>query len=205
MSISPYPEINHQKFMSALEPFLTPIELERVETAYVFSKYGHRNQVRDSGERYFEHPRAVAWIIVQELKLYDWQLMILALLHDIREDSYILSWHRIQINFGRTVTLGLKLLTKDPKEGYLERIRSHGTWRDVLVKICDRLNNLRTLGACSEEKIKRQIAETESEFLPLCDHLLTLLPKKDRWRGEYLRKEISTLCEQYKNKIAANA
>ncbi len=176
---------------------MTPLEIEMVETAYVFSKYGHRDQFRDDGRRYFEHPRAVAWIIIRELKLCNWKLIVLALLHDIKEDSYILSWHRTQVNFGKEVALSLKLLTKDPKEGYLERLKTYGTWREILVKICDRLNNLRTLGACTPEKIKSQIAETKREFIPLCDLLISRLPKNSRWRGKYLKDQVVNLCNQY--------
>lgn len=183
-----------KQFFGSIEPLLTPLELEKIETAYIFSKYGHRNQVRDGGDRYFEHPRAVAWIIINELKFYDWQTIVLALLHDIKEDSYILSWHRIQLNFGRKIAIGLKLLTKDPKDGYLERLRDHGTWRELLVKICDRVHNLRTLTECSPQKQRKQIQETEAHYISLCETLLEKLPRKDHWRGEYLRAEMTRLC-----------
>lgn len=189
-----YPAIKREDFFSTIDPLLSPIEIERIETAYIFAKYGHRNQYRDDGTtRYFEHPRAVAWIIIQELKLIDWQAIVLALLHDIKEDSYLLSWNRIQINFGRQITIDLKLLTKDPKEGYLERISSHGSWRVLLVKLCDRLHNLRTLDGCESSKKEKQITETIQHYLPLCDILITKLKRGSRWRGEYLKEAISCL------------
>ena len=187
-----YPMIKREDFFSTIDSLLSPIEIERIETAYIFAKYGHRSQYRDDGvTRYFEHPRAVAWIIIKELKLIDWQTIVLALLHDIKEDSYILSWNRIQINFGRQITIDLKLLTKDPKEGYLERIFSHGSWRVLLVKLCDRLHNLRTLDKCEISKKEKQIAETIRYYLPLCDILIAKLKKGSKWRGEYLKEAIS--------------
>jgi (p)ppGpp synthase/HD superfamily hydrolase len=185
-----YPDIGRKRFLARLDPLMSPQEMEIIETAYMFAKYGHKEQMRDSGVRYFEHPKAVAWIIIDELKLHDWRTIAMALMHDLKEDSWILSWWRIQVNFGKSVTLGLKLLTKDPKKGYLKRLRTHGTWRELTVKICDRLNNMRTLQECPPKKIVRQLAETQKEFFPLCDILAKKLPSKDRWRAAHLKKEL---------------
>jgi len=194
MKITPYPDIGRKQFLARLDPLMSPQEVEIIETAYMFAKYGHKEQMRDSGVRYFEHPKAVAWIIIDELKLHDWRTIAMALMHDLKEDSWILSWWRIQVNFGKSVTLGLKLLTKEPKKGYLKRLRTHGTWRELMVKICDRLNNMRTLKECPPKKIARQLTETQREFFPLCDLLAEKLPKKNRWRAEYLKKKLGEAC-----------
>lgn len=194
----PYPSVGRNKFLARLEPLMAPAELENIETAYVLAKYGHRDQYRDGGRvRYFEHPKAVAWIAVTELRITDWRTVVLALLHDVKEDSYILSWHRIQVNFGRDVTVGLRLLTKRPKRAYVKRLAEHGAPRVVLIKLCDRLHNLRTLGSCDRRKQRRQIVETLENYVPLADVLIAKLPKKDRWRGEWLKREILALCERH--------
>jgi len=180
-------------------------ELKHVATAYVFSKYGHRGQQRDNGERYFEHPRAVALIILDEMEIRnDWQLIVIALLHDIVEDSWLLDEDRLEKNFGRAVALGIKYLTKDPtekKELYLARLRSYATWRVLLVKLCDRVHNLRTLDGCSEEKQRKQILETEKEYIPLINLLGNTIPKDYKQHIYYLKDNIKGLCKDYRKRL----
>lgn len=193
-----YIDIGRREFMAKLEPIMSPKELEAIETAYVLAKYGHRGQERDDGTRYFEHPKSVAHILIEELKVNDAQTIIMALLHDVLEDSHILSPYRIELNFGKEVVIGLKLLTKKPKEGYLKRLSTYGDNKTILVKLCDRLHNLRTLKYCTRKKQKEQIEETRSHLLPLALLLVERLPKKDKWRGEYIQSEIETICGAYK-------
>ncbi|MFA6407836.1 MAG: HD domain-containing protein [Candidatus Paceibacterota bacterium] len=193
-----YANIDRREFMSKLQPILSPRDLEMIETAYVLAKYGHRDQMRDNGHvRYFEHPKTVAWILVDELKVADAQTIVMALLHDVLEDSHILSPYRIELNFGKEVVVGLKLLTKQPKEGYLKRLKTYATAKTLSVKLCDRLHNLRTLDGCTKNKQREQIEETKKYYIPLAEHLVTLLSKKDRWRGEYLESEIKKICTQH--------
>lgn len=194
---NPYAEIGREEFMKKLEPLLTPSELETVMTAYVFAKYGHKNQSRDDGVRYFEHPKAVAMIAIDELHIFEWQTIVMALLHDIVEDSFILSWNRIEKNFGREVTLGIKLLTKQPKDGYCERLTEFGEPDVILVKLCDRLHNMRTLGGCNRQKQLTQIEETRQKFLPMCDILINRLTQEHKWRGEYIKNQLMELCKVY--------
>lgn len=192
-----YPQINRMQFFHPLRPVLTPTEFEDVEAAYTFSKYGHRNQMRGGGVRYFEHPKAVAWILIHELEVFDWQAIVMALLHDIDEDSFILSRRRIEINFGKVVVRGVQLLTKEPEEGYFRRMRLHGGWRELMVKCADRLHNLRTLYGVNDERKRRQIAETRAEILPIADLLVEKLPAANTWKGEYLKSEIRKECERW--------
>lgn len=177
---------------------MTPRELEAIETAYVFSKYGHRTKFRDDGvTRYFEHPKAVSLILVDELDERNWQTIVLGLLHDIPEDSFILSWNRIQMNFGKEVTKDLKLLTKKPRKGYEMRLKKYANARILKVKLADRVHNLRTLQNCTKEKQERKIKETYDYYIPLADLLIEQLPKKQKWQGEYLRKQIIKICKKF--------
>ncbi|RJQ26641.1 bifunctional (p)ppGpp synthetase/guanosine-3',5'-bis(diphosphate) 3'-pyrophosphohydrolase [Candidatus Parcubacteria bacterium] len=193
-----YIDLGRREFMNKLEPIMSPKELEAIETAYILAKYGHRGQERDDGTRYFEHPKSVAHILIEELQINDSQTIIMALLHDVLEDSHILSPYRIELNFGKEVVIGLKLLTKKPKTGYLKRLSTYGDNKTILVKLCDRLHNLRTLKYCTKKKQQEQIEETESHLLPLVSLLIKRLPKKDKWRGEYIQKEIELICKKYK-------
>lgn len=191
-----------KRFAARLEPYLLKNELENVMTAYVFAKYGHQEQKRDNGIRYFEHPRAVADIIIDELKIRNsWELVVTALLHDIVEDSYILTEKRIEINFGREVALWVKFLTKKPKDGYHERLKTDAPWQVLLVKLCDRLDNLRTLSNCTPEKQRKQILETEAQYIPLADLLIEKIPSEYKERAVYLKEKIQELCASYRAQL----
>ncbi len=161
----------YELFFAPLQVALNPTEYERVQFAYFASKYGHAGQLRDGGSRYFDHPKAAAWIYVSELGGRDARLMIDLLLHDISEDAYLLSPYRISLNFGEEVALDVRALTKLPKgkettEEYLGRVIARGQWT-IVAKLCDRLHNLRTLTECTEEKRREQIEETHRYHLPL--------------------------------------
>ncbi len=171
--------------------------LENIEAAYELAKSAHREQKRESGERYFEHPKAVANIIIDELGIRDnWELIVSGLLHDVLEDSFMLTEERIRKNFGRRIALWLKLLTKNPKEGHHQRLLESGMWQPWFVKLVDRLHNMRTLGACKPEKQKKQVLETEKYYLPLADTLLKKIPKKYRAGAERLKAELEKVCAE---------
>ena len=196
-NIKAHPNIGRAKFLRLIKSFVIPSELEKIETAYIFAKYGHRNQMRDDQiTRYFEHPKAVTLILIQELQIFDWHAIVLGLLHDIKEDSFILSWEMVQKIFGPTVTRGLKVLTKEPKKGYEKRLIQSENKLALTVKLCDRLHNMRTINNCSKEKIERKIKETEKKYLPIADMLIARLPAKDRWKGEYLKDQIMNICQE---------
>jgi guanosine-3',5'-bis(diphosphate) 3'-pyrophosphohydrolase len=158
-------------FFAPLAVELNPTDYENVQFAYVASKYGHRGQLRDGGGRYFDHPKAAAWIYIAELGGRDPRVMIDLLLHDISEDSYLLSSRRIGLNFGRQIALDVVALTKlmkatETTEAYLHRIIARGP-EVIIAKLCDRLHNLRSLVDCTAEKRAKQIAETKQYHLPL--------------------------------------
>ncbi len=161
----------YELFISPLEIALDPSALEQISFAYAASKYGHEGQIRDGGGRYFDHPKASAWIYIHEFGGRDPRAIIDLLLHDIQEDSHLLSSYRIARNFGEDIALDVRALTKlrkkkEPTKEYLERIIMRGG-QSIVAKLCDRLHNLRTMSACSLEKQARQIKETQDFHLPL--------------------------------------
>ena len=164
----------YELFFAYLAVALKPDEYENVQFAYLTSKYGHRGQVRNDGGRYFDHPKAAAWIYISELGGRDPRTIIDLLLHDLAEDAYLLSPYRLRLNFGADVALDVRALTKLPKgkettDEYLARVISRGP-ETIVAKLCDRLHNLRTLGTCTPEKRTNTIQETR-EY-----HLLLLIP-----------------------------
>ena len=122
---------------------------------------------------------------MDECEITDPDLIILALLHDVREDTWMLSHYRVVVNWGETVANWLDLLTKQPGTDYFGRLRS-APWQPLLVKLADRLHNQRTLGACSPEKQARKHAETQKTFPLLVRRLVGQAPADLQPAGHYL-------------------
>lgn len=182
--------IGRPAFLARLSPHLSHLELEAVEAAYIFSKYAHRGQQRSSGERYFEHPKAVAMILIDELHVYDANIIITALLHDVCEDTFLLSDHRVRVNFGDEVANRLDLLTKQVGINYHARLQS-ADWQTLIIKMSDRLHNQRTLGYCSPAKQIRKNDETRVHYLPLAKRLIYIAPKTFRTAAYFLHDSIT--------------
>ena len=158
-------------FFAPLQIALCPNDLERVEFAYIASKFGHHKQTRDNGRRYFDHPKNAAWIGINELDIRDPRILIAVLLHDHSEDSYLLSLYRIALNFGKETALDVRALTKLPKgkettELYLMRIIYQGPYC-IVTKLLDRLDNLRDVDGCDDDKKRKQVKETKDYHLPM--------------------------------------
>jgi len=161
----------YELFFSPLEVHLDPTEIEMIRFAYIASKFGHHDQRRDDGSRYFDHPKTVAWIYIDELGGRDTRTIAVILLHDILEDTYLLSPYRTSLNFGEDIALDVRALTKLPKgkettEEYLGRVCSRGG-HTILAKLLDRLHNLRDISYCDKEKQEKQVIETETYHLPI--------------------------------------
>jgi len=175
---------------------MDPGDFERVNFAYIVSKFGHAKQIRDDGTRYFDHPKSAAWIYIDELGGRDPRAIIDLLLHDLAEDTYLLSSYRLAINFGEDIALDIRALTKLPKgkettTQYLGRVVDRGAWA-IIGKLCDRLHNLRTLGAAKKDKIAAQIEETEKYHLPILIPALKECGKPWKAYAIELEKELLT-------------
>jgi len=168
---------NKAAFFARLEPRLAPSDMARVRGAYYLAKYGHRAQYRkELGEdgkplRYFEHVRRVALVLMDEAKVYDPDTVITALLHDALEDTADIDANVIEQFFGSVVARRVRLLTKDPKEGYVKRLWN-ADWGTVVVKFCDRLDNLRSLDGCGDVFTAKQVKDTK-HYLELFESRLS--------------------------------
>ena len=84
---------NRDTFFARLEPHLAPSSLLDIQLAYTLAKFGHRAQTRkelgEDGqpERYFEHPRRVTLILLDEVKIHEPELVVAALLHEFNSSS----------------------------------------------------------------------------------------------------------------------
>ncbi len=163
-----------------LSEYLTASELKKIKEAYRFSDEMHLGQVRKSGEPYISHPIAVAEICA-EWKL-DAQAIMAALLHDVMEDQDVKKDELIE-RFGAPVASlvdGLSKLDKIEFQSQVEQQAENfrkmllAMARDVrviLVKLADRLHNMRTLGAMSAEKRRRIARETMEVYVPIAHRL----------------------------------
>lgn len=194
---------NRESFFARLEPRLAPSELLDVQLAYTLSKYGHRAQLRKeldadgSPIRYFEHPRRVALILLDEVRVFDPTLIVSALLHDAIEDTRDLTPEVIEHCFGADVVKVVKALSKVPKEGYLERLRGSVDWRPYAIKACDRVDNLRSLAGSTPNFITKQCDETADHYLPLMrDRLTHLAPWEHASNLELLVRSLADEVER---------
>jgi len=163
-----------------LAEYLSPSELKKIKESYRFADEMHLGQVRKSGEPYISHPIAVAEICA-DWKL-DAQAIMAALLHDVMEDQDVKKDELIE-RFGAPVAAlvdGLSKLDKlefqSQAEHQAENFRKMllAMARDVrviLVKLADRLHNMRTLGAMAADKRSRIARETMEVYVPIAHRL----------------------------------
>ncbi len=163
-----------------LAEYLTPSELKKVKEAYRFSDEMHLGQMRKSGEPYICHPIAVAEICA-EWKL-DAQAIMAALLHDVMEDQDVQKDELIE-RFGAPVAALVDGLSKLDKLEFQTQVEHQAEnfrkmllamardVRVILVKLADRLHNMRTLDAMSAEKRRRIARETMEVYVPIAHRL----------------------------------
>jgi GTP pyrophosphokinase len=163
-----------------LAEYLSPSELKKVKEAYRFSDEMHLGQVRRSGEPYISHPIAVAEICA-DWKL-DAQAIMAALLHDVMEDQGVKKEELIE-RFGAPVASIVDGLSKLEKIEFQSQIEAQAEnfrkmllamardVRVILIKLADRLHNMRTLNFMSPEKIRRIARETMEVYVPIAHRL----------------------------------
>ncbi len=192
-------------FFNKLSSYMLECELENVKTAYIFSKHAHRGQQRDDGQRYFDHPKEVARIVFEEYGINDWKFICAALLHDVLEDTYMLSEHRLILNFGEDVCRWVKLMSKTENFNhyqYVDRLMNCGDWRPIFIKLVDRLHNNRTLQNCEQDKIVRKSHETKLSYYDLADRMVNLSKTRVTMK---LKSELITMNERIINELQASS
>src|SRR5690625_777212 len=166
--------------IEVIRHYLEPKEVERIKEAYRFADQAHLGQFRASGEPYISHPIAVTEICA------GWKLdadsLCAALLHDVIEDQDV-SKQELAEKFGSDVAEivdgvskldRLEFATKAEQQAESFRKMLLAMARDVrviLIKLADRLHNMRTLGAVSPEKRRRIARETMDIYTPIAHRL----------------------------------
>ena len=163
-----------------LSTYLKPKDVEHVRVAIDFSRIAHQGQMRHSGDPYVSHPIAVARILTP-LHI-DAQAIIAALLHDVVEDTEVTN-EQLAEKFGKPVAElvdGLSKLdriqfeTREDAQAENFRKMLMAMARDVrviLIKLADRLHNMRTLDSMAVDKRERIARETMEIYAPIANRL----------------------------------
>lgn len=169
-----------ERLLEKAEAYIKGPDLDRIREAYDFAERAHSGQVRKSGEPYILHPLAVADIVVN--MQMDTISIVAALLHDVVEDTTV-SLEEIRERFGEACAMLVDGLTKleriqfrskeeQQNENYRKMfIAMAQDIRVIVIKLADRLHNMRTLKYQSEESQRRIAYETLEIFCPVADRL----------------------------------
>lgn len=175
------PEVLYQKLIKMIQKYHPSDDISQIEKAYRIADQAHKGQLRKSGEPYIIHPICVC-IILAELEL-DKETIVAGMLHDVVEDT-IMTDEEIAAEFGDEVALlvdGVTKLTQinyvaDKVEVQAENLRKMflamaKDIRVILIKLADRLHNMRTMQYQTPLKQKEKSTETIDIYAPIADRL----------------------------------
>ncbi len=164
---------------SSMERRVSAEDMMRIRSAYALASKAHEKQRRKTGEPYIIHPIAVARIVAEELELGA-NPVIAAFLHDVVEDTdYTIE--DIRSMFGDDVAFLVGVVTKQKKEKY-EHSKQVDNYRQILasvqydirallIKLADRLHNMRTLDSMRADKQMKIAGETDYFYAPFANRL----------------------------------
>lgn len=204
-----------------MEQRISVEDMQRVRDAYALAAEAHKEQRRKTGEPYIIHPIAVARIVAEELELGA-NPVIAAFLHDVVEDTDY-SIEDIRERFGDDVAFLVGVVTKQKKDKY-EKSKQVDNYRQILasvqydvrailIKLADRLHNMRTLDSMRPDKQMKIAGETDYFYAPLANRLglyhikseLENLSFRYRCPREYAEIEALLEKEKEENKEKRNA
>jgi (p)ppGpp synthase/HD superfamily hydrolase len=211
--------LEHLKVMGYIDE-----SIKRINEAYALS-YGIFISIkRDSGKPYFDHLMGVSLILIDECKVEDPEMVIAALFHDAIEDSVVYgdismamsdwretAYPRLSKTFDSNIAKMVITLTrpevdgveiKDDKEAhdvYISKLEETKDFRIILIKMADRLHNLRTLSDTSPEKQSRIVKETKEIYFPLFERMQNSFREKSAYlnQSSYLLNEMKTIIENW--------
>ena len=201
-----------EQLLKQLNEYMEDADLSLVKEAYEYAKDAHEGQFRISGEPFVEHPLGVALVLARlELDIIS---VSAALLHDVVEDTEITS-DDIEEKFGAEIALIVDGVTKLTRMNFNSKVEHQAESlrkmflamaediRVVLIKLADRLHNMRTLSYMKREKQIEKAQETQDIYAPLA-HRLGM--SRLKWELEdlsfrYLQPEVYY---EISRKVAAN-
>lgn len=171
--------ISIEGLCEALQQYLSSEQIRKVRRAYEYARTQHTGQYRRTGHEYISHPLAVAKILA-EMRM-DHQTLMAALLHDVIEDTHT-DVATVAKKFGKSVAEivdGVSKLSKifhSKDEAQAENFQKMAMAmakdiRVIIVKLADRLHNMRTIGVMSRDQRKRIARETLDYYAPIANRL----------------------------------
>lgn len=165
--------------IDAIKRRIEPEDIKRIKDAFELAREAHKKQFRKSGEPYILHPIAVARIVAEELELGA-NPIIAAFLHDVVEDTDF-TLDDIRKRFDDDVAFLVGVVTKKKKDRY-ERSKQVDNYQQILesvqfdvrallIKLADRLHNMRTLDSMRPDKQMKIAGETDYFYAPLANRL----------------------------------
>lgn len=171
----------YEELISSVQKYHPSSSVTKIEEAYEIASSAHEGQVRKSGEPYIVHPLCVA-IILADLEM-DKETIIAGILHDVVEDT-VMTMEELEAKFGSEVALLVDGVTKlgrlsysaDKLEVQAENLRKMflamaKDIRVILIKLADRLHNMRTLKYMREAKQNEKARETMDIYAPIAQRL----------------------------------
>lgn len=168
-----------QEMYDCIRHRMSDEDIKRIKDSYAFAALAHTGQTRKSGAPYIVHPIAVAKIVAEELEL-DANTIIAAFLHDVVEDTDY-TVEDISERFGDDVAFLVSTVTKQKKKKYnhskqIDNFHQmlasvHYDVRALLIKLADRLHNMRTLSSMRPDKQMKIAGETDYFYAPLANRL----------------------------------
>jgi GTP pyrophosphokinase len=180
-------EHNNATFAELIDKYYSRYDARyrMIMQAYCAAEDAFASTYREGGDKYFEHLRAVALILIEYLRVRDHELIVVALLHDIVEDIDGWTYERISREYTERVSVLVWWLTKpsvahfkneaERDRHYHQQLHEGAPREAIIVKLADRLHNLVTMWDVSSEKRSRKISETESFYLPLAVREMVLI------------------------------
>ncbi len=178
--VNPPTKIFISDLCKLLDKYLDTSQVKEIYRAYLFSAEAHNGQVRKSGEAYIFHPVAATYILAEMHS--DTQTLCAAMLHDVIEDTGITK-EKLAIEFGKQVaelvdgvsklsTIEFKTREHAQAENFRKMLLAmNRDIRVIIVKLADRLHNMRTLGAMRPAARQRIARETLEIYAPIANRL----------------------------------
>lgn len=181
------PEVLYTNLLQTMEANAVPYDLEKIECAYKMACVAHKGEKRKSGEAYIIHPLCVANILAE---MEAGEVCIIAgLLHEILEKNTTISIEEVKKTFSDDVAeviLGVTQLNQVKLEDLQEKVLSQNP-DCILIKLADRLHNMRTIKYMEEDRLKEKAKETIAFFSPIAIKL----------GNEKIKRELDDLALRY--------
>ncbi len=164
-----------RKIYSLNSKYKNQVDITEIKKAIYYTRKYHGNQKRDSGEPYYSHPLAVALLISDYLFKTD--ILVVSILHDVIEDTD-LNFEKLSKIFSREIAEQVNDLSRLKYDGkktssaeMLEKLWKEKKYKLLMIKQFDRIHNMQTLTAKSEDKAQKIVNETIENFILLAAYL----------------------------------